>query len=75
MGAVLPRLQAYTYPIERNSLLIMFSDGLTSKTGISTYAGLNGRHPVLIAGVLYRDFCRKRDDSTVLVARMEEERE
>jgi len=75
LGAVLPRLQAYTYPIERNSLLIMFSDGLTSKTGISAYTGLNGRHPVLIAGVLYRDFSRKRDDSTVLVARMEEERE
>jgi hypothetical protein len=27
------------------------------------------RHPSLIAGVLYRDFSRRRDDVTVLVAR------
>jgi anti-sigma regulatory factor (Ser/Thr protein kinase) len=74
LGAVLPRLQSYTYPIERNTLLIMFSDGLASKTGLSTYTGLQVRHPALIAGVLYRDFSRKRDDATVLVARMEEER-
>lgn len=73
LGAVLPRLQSYTYPIERNTLLIMFSDGLATKTGISTYTGLQVRHPALIAGVLYRDFSRRRDDATVLVARMEEE--
>jgi len=74
LGAVMPRLQSYTYPIERNTLLIMFSDGLASKTGLSAYTGLQLRNPALIAGVLYRDFSRKRDDATVLVARMEEER-
>ena len=75
LGAILPRVpQEYTYPIERNSLLIMFSDGLASKAGISGYAGIQGRHPALIAGLLYRDFTRRRDDATVLVARMEEER-
>lgn len=75
VGAVLPRLpQEYTYPIERSSVLTMFSDGLASKTSISAYTGIHGRHPALIAGLLYRDFSRRRDDATVLVARMEEER-
>ena len=70
--ALLPRTtQEYTYPIESHSLLTMFSDGLATKTGISPYTGLQGRHPALIAGLLYRDFTRRRDDATVLVARME----
>lgn len=75
LGAVLPRMpQEFTYPIERNSLLIMFSDGLVTRTTVSSYPGIQGRHPALIAGLLYRDFSRRRDDATVLVARMEEER-
>jgi anti-sigma regulatory factor (Ser/Thr protein kinase) len=73
LGAVLPRtVQEYTYPIERNTLLLMFSDGLVSKTGISLYPGIQGRPPGLIAGVLYRDFSRRRDDATILVARMDQ---
>jgi serine phosphatase RsbU (regulator of sigma subunit) len=75
LGAALPRsLQEFSFPLEPHSLLIMYSDGLASKTGISPYTGLQGRHPGLIAGLLYRDFSRKRDDATVLVARMEGER-
>jgi len=73
LGAILPRVQEYSLPIERSTLLLMFSDGLTSKTGISAYAGIQGRHPAVIAGVLYRDFSRKRDDASILVARMGDE--
>jgi anti-sigma regulatory factor (Ser/Thr protein kinase) len=69
LGAVLPRqVQEYQYPFEPGNLLLMFSDGLSSKTSISGYAGLQNRHPQLVAGVLFRDFSRKRDDATVLVA-------
>lgn len=75
LGAILPRVvQEYTYPVERNALLLMFSDGLASRASVTAYTGIQGRHPALIAGVLYRDFARKRDDVTVLVARMEDER-
>lgn len=72
LGAVLPRqIQEYQYPFEPGALLVMFSDGLNSKTAISGYSGLQNRHPQLAAGVLYRDFSRKRDDATVLIARLE----
>ena len=69
LGMAFPRTpQEYTYPVERNSLLLLFSDGLSTKSALSAYPGLQNRHPALIASVLFRDFSRKRDDATVLVA-------
>lgn len=68
LGVVLPRIQEYTYPIEPHSLLVMYSDGLTSKSSLTGYPGLQKRHPQLITALLYRDFSRRRDDATVLCA-------
>ena len=69
LGAIMPRVpQEYSYPIERTTTLLMFSDGLGTKTSLAAYPGLQNRNPALIAGVLYRDFARKRDDATVLLA-------
>jgi hypothetical protein len=69
LGAVVPRVpQEYTYPIEHNTTLLMFSDGLASKTSPIGYPGLQNRHPAVAAGILYRDFSRKRDDATVMLA-------
>ena len=47
----------------------MFSDGLSTHWDLSPYPGLTQRSPSLLAGVLYRDFSRRRDDVTVVVAR------
>lgn len=69
LGAVVPRtIQEYTYPIQGNSILTMFSDGLSSKASLTGYQGIHNRHAALLAGLLYRDFSRKRDDATVMVA-------
>ncbi len=69
VGAILPRVvQEYVYPVGSNVILVMFSDGLTTKTNPTSYAGFQNRHPMLLAGLLYRDFSRLRDDSTVMVA-------
>ena len=46
----------------------MHSDGLATQWQLDRYPGLAARHPSVIAGVLYRDFRRERDDVTVLVA-------
>ena len=61
----------YTYPWPEESLLVMHSDGLGSHWSLANYPGLRLRHPGVIAGVLYRDFNRGRDDVTVIVAREE----
>jgi hypothetical protein len=47
----------------------MYSDGLGTQWDLGAYPGLRGRHPSIIAAVLYRDFSRRRDDVTVVVAR------
>lgn len=68
LGASLPRVQEYSYPFEPGMLLLMFSDGMTSKCSLSGQPGLVNRPPGLIAGLLYREYKRGRDDATVLVA-------
>jgi hypothetical protein len=47
----------------------MHSDGLLTNWSLDAYPGLLTRHPALIAGVMYRDFRRGRDDVTVLAVR------
>jgi anti-sigma regulatory factor (Ser/Thr protein kinase) len=63
-----PRLQEFHYPVPPRSLIVLHSDGLGSQWTLSPYPGLAASHPSLIAGVLYRDFSRRRDDVTVVVA-------
>jgi anti-sigma regulatory factor (Ser/Thr protein kinase) len=61
------RIQEFTYPVPRGSILVMFSDGLGTHWDLGAYPGLRTRSASLIAGVLYRDFSRRRDDVTVVV--------
>lgn len=68
-GHQIGKLQEYVYPWPADGLLQLHSDGLLSGTGLEAYPGLSQRDPALIAGVLYRDFARGRDDSTVVVAK------
>jgi anti-sigma regulatory factor (Ser/Thr protein kinase) len=63
------KIQEFVYPWTQDSLLIMHSDGLATHWSLDQYPGLAARHPSLIAGVLYRDFTRERDDVTVVVAK------
>jgi len=68
-GAEARRIQTFTYPWPADSLLVMHSDGLASQWSLTRHPGLRFKHPSLVAATLYRDFCRQRDDVTVLVAR------
>lgn len=69
LGHSIGRIQSFSYPWEKTSTLIMHSDGLATRWNMEQYPGLTSRHPALMAGVLYRDFCRKRDDVTILISR------
>jgi anti-sigma regulatory factor (Ser/Thr protein kinase) len=53
--------------LTRETRLIFHSDGLTQRWNLQDYPALQFRHPAVIAGVLYRDFNRGTDDSTVVV--------
>ncbi|MFY0526588.1 ATP-binding SpoIIE family protein phosphatase [Archangium gephyra] len=69
LGHQAPRMQQFSYPWSAGDTLVMCSDGLATQWRLDPYPGLLARHPSLVAGVLYRDFVRGRDDATVLVAR------
>jgi anti-sigma regulatory factor (Ser/Thr protein kinase) len=62
------KIQSFDYPFQRG-LVILYSDGLTTGVSLGRYPRLDAAHPTLIAGVLYRDFSRHRDDATVLVGK------
>jgi anti-sigma regulatory factor (Ser/Thr protein kinase) len=66
-GHVAPRIREFTYEFTGDPLLIMHSDGLTSRWNLDQYPGLLSHHPSVIAAVLLRDHRRGRDDASVVV--------
>lgn len=69
IGHHLGTIQEFTFPWTRESILIMYSDGLKSNWDLKQYPGIWSKKSALIAGILCRDFSRNRDDVTVLVAK------
>ncbi len=69
LGHIMSRVQEFKVEWPRDGVLIMHSDGLQSRWDLSRYPGLLARQPALIAGVLFRDFRRQRDDASVLVVK------
>ena len=69
LGHVAKRFQAFDYPVAGPPVLALHSDGLGTSWVFEKYPGLIVSDPALIAGVLYRDFNRGRDDVTVLAFR------
>jgi anti-sigma regulatory factor (Ser/Thr protein kinase) len=68
LGVQLLRRQQFEYQCSPGDRIVMHSDGMSARWSISSYPGLFVRHAAVIAGVLYRDHARARDDVTVLVA-------
>lgn len=69
VGVEVRRAESFRYEWPPGALLVMHSDGVGTHWDLERYPGLIRRHPSLIASVLYRDFSRRRDDATVVVAR------
>jgi anti-sigma regulatory factor (Ser/Thr protein kinase) len=68
-GASARRISTFSYEWPANSVAVMHSDGLASHWRLDRFPGLARRHPSLIAGLLYRDWSRGRDDVTIVVCR------
>lgn len=65
-----PRLQEFSYPMAEQAIIVMHSDGLHSGWTLDSHPGLRRRDPSVIAGVLYRDLTRNRDDACVVVLKI-----
>jgi anti-sigma regulatory factor (Ser/Thr protein kinase) len=71
-GHTLPRVQEFSYPVPRGATIVMHSDGLSTHWDLAP-TRVGRLHPSVIAGLLYRDFSRRRDDVTVVVAKVRSE--
>jgi len=69
LGVQVLRTQQFEYDWPPDSRVVMHSDGLMTRWTLAEYPGLYLRQCATIAAVLYRDYGRKRDDITVLVAK------
>lgn len=69
LGHQVHKILEFSYPWNPDSILVMHSDGVNTRWNLNDYPGIHAKQPALIAGLLYRDFVRGRDDATVLVAK------
>jgi len=69
LGHGVRKMQDFSYPWPAGATIVLHSDGLATRWTFDGYPGLVRRHPLLAAGVLYRDFRRGNDDTTVVVVR------
>lgn len=69
IGHSVRKVQEFSYPCPKGSLVILHSDGVSNRWDLAAYPGLAACHPALIAAVLLRDFRRSSDDAQVLVVR------
>jgi anti-sigma regulatory factor (Ser/Thr protein kinase) len=67
IGHAMPTVHAAAVPWPAGARLIMHSDGVSARWHMDAYPGLLAAHPAIVAGVIYRDFARGRDDATVIV--------
>jgi anti-sigma regulatory factor (Ser/Thr protein kinase) len=72
VGHTIRKIQSFDYEWTKSSLLFMHSDGMTTHWSLESFPGILQYHPELIAGALYRDFSRGRDDVCILAARLAE---
>jgi anti-sigma regulatory factor (Ser/Thr protein kinase) len=69
VGHEMRKVQEISYPCPPGALLILHSDGITSRWALERYPGLTARDPAVLAAILLRDALRGTDDATVLALR------
>lgn len=68
VGVQMLRQQQFEYACSAQDRIVMHSDGMSARWVIGAYPGLFLRHAAVIAGVLYRDYARPKDDVTIVVS-------
>jgi anti-sigma regulatory factor (Ser/Thr protein kinase) len=60
-------LNTHTYELEANDMIVLNSDGITSRCDFQKHVGIFRHDPVMVAAVIYKDCNRGTDDSMVVV--------
>jgi anti-sigma regulatory factor (Ser/Thr protein kinase) len=66
-----PRAKITCCPWLPGATLVLWTDGLTRRIDLASYAGLFTQDPAVAAAALHRDHSNDRDDATVMVVRNE----
>lgn len=69
LGLQIRSLQEASHAWPAHAILVLHSDGITTRWNLSDTPGLLQCDPMVIAGWIIRDHCRGRDDATVVVVR------
>ncbi|MET0382985.1 MAG: ATP-binding protein [Burkholderiaceae bacterium] len=67
LGVQIRKLQDAPYAWPEHALIVLHSDGLTTRWNLKDAGGLLRCDPAVVAGWLLRDHARGRDDATVVV--------
>jgi anti-sigma regulatory factor (Ser/Thr protein kinase) len=70
VGHQMQKVQEFVHAWQPGSLLILHSDGIHTSWRLENTPGLARQASATIAGAIYREAWRGRDDATVLVARL-----
>ena len=70
VGHQMRRAGEFHYIFVPGSTLVLHSDGVATSWKPSSYPELFEHRPATVAGVLYRDAARRRDDAMILVSRL-----
>ena len=63
------KVQEFEVEWPPGATVVLHSDGIASQWNLAKDANLAARRPAVVAGALYRDWRRERDDATVVVLR------
>lgn len=69
-GLSVRALQSFTQLLKPDDLLVMHTDGLTTRWRLDAYPRVREHDPAIAAALLHRDASRGRDDATVIVLRL-----
>ena len=67
VGYRVGKLREQQYPWSPEAYVVLHSDGVKGGWALDRYPGLSRCHPMVVAGVLWRDGVRGKDDATVVV--------
>jgi anti-sigma regulatory factor (Ser/Thr protein kinase) len=71
VGSYSKKMREQTVKLPRDPLIILHSDGLTSKWDLHAYPGIVVHSPDVIAATLLRDAGIRHDDASILVAKVQ----
>lgn len=64
------RLQNSVMPMEKYQMLIFCSDGFKTSWDLAKYPSILKFDPMIIAAVLYKDYNRRTDDTSILIVKV-----